>query len=78
MKHKVGDKVTIRPDLKIGDTKSGLHVNSDMIRLRGKTMTIDIVKSGGFYRLNEDPGRWSWNDECFVSAKPLKRKKVTL
>ena len=75
---KVGDKVTVRPDLKncaSGDVKYGL--DEVMREYSGGTVTISEVEvdaydiarpaqDGCLYRIKEDDGDYSWSSEMFI------------
>lgn len=72
MKHKVGDKVRIRKDLKVGERYDGVIVREEMIELVGKTLTISDVHNFGEddidYYLNEDENCYYWTDSMFEDA----------
>lgn len=40
MTYRIGDRVRIRPDLKLGTNKLGVYVNQDMLRMAGRVVTI--------------------------------------
>lgn len=40
-KFQIGDKVRVKPDLKVGDTKFGYVFAKDQAQLKGRTLTID-------------------------------------
>lgn len=69
MKYKVGDKVRIRKDLKVGERYDGVIVREEMIELAGKTLTISNVHNFGEddidYYLNEDENCYYWTDSMF-------------
>lgn len=69
MKYKVGDKVRIRKDLKVGEKYDGVIVREEMIELVGKTLTISNVNDFGEgdinYYLNEDEDCYYWTDPMF-------------
>ncbi|GAA0071722.1 hypothetical protein UT300003_32470 [Clostridium sardiniense] len=75
---KVGDKITIKKDLKIcgyyyGDR--GLHkifLNSDMRGNFGKKATVErVFEINGdiFYKLKEDFEKWSWSSLMFKESE---------
>lgn len=72
MKYKVGDKVRIRKDLKVGERYDGVIVREEMIELVGKTLTISDVHNFGEddidYYLNEDENCYYWTDSMFEDA----------
>lgn len=59
MKYKVGDKVKVRSDLRVGKSYGDAFVY-DMSKFRGKIVTIESVWKQG-YRIEED-AYW-WTDE---------------
>ena len=61
MKYKVGDKVRIRSDLKVGERYGDFDFNKNMEQFKGKLVTICIDKI--FYGIKEDDGYFSWSDE---------------
>ena len=70
MKYKVGDKVRVREDLKVGDGFGCTTAVVDMLKYRGKIMTIKEARSsvvGNYtvYEINDDGEFWSWTDEMF-------------
>lgn len=72
MKYKVGGKVKIRPDLKVGERYDGVPIREEMIELAGKTLTILNVNDFGeddiSYYLNEDEDCYHWTDSMFEDA----------
>lgn len=75
MKYKVGDKVRIRSDLKetMNNAIYGISVNSEMVKLAGKMVTIDHVNEK-IYTIKEYD--FAWTDKIFVSIE--NPGKVTL
>lgn len=61
MKYKVGDKVRIRADLKVGKEYDEATVVENMKRYFGKTTTIRYVYEY-CYTLDVDDGDWIWTD----------------
>lgn len=61
MKFKVGDKVMVKKDLKVG-FYDGISSALEMTKYRGKTA---IIKSVGFisYKLDIDNMEWNWTDD---------------
>ena len=53
MKYKVGDKVRVREDLEYGKKYGNNSVNSSMLPLKGKIVTISSIING-FYKLKEN------------------------
>lgn len=64
MKYKVGDKVRIREDLKVGKEYDEATVVENMKRYFGKTTTIRDVYEH-CYTLDVDNGDWIWTDDMF-------------
>ena len=62
MKHKVGDIVKVRKDLKAGNDNGELFVTSDMAELAGKLVTIFEI-NGNYYRIVEND--FLWTDDFF-------------
>lgn len=74
MKYKVGDKVVVREDLRRNreySMESGIDnsntVTDEMMKLRGKVVTVTDVSENGQYVINNQEGRFSflWTDEMF-------------
>lgn len=77
-KYQIGDVVTIKR-LTSEDDKAGLYrfgLNSDMIKQSGKSFRIrdiqttisspgEIPDDGYRYKLEGDPGNWSWSSAMF-------------
>ena len=63
-KYKVGDKVKIREDLKVGTFYGGLKIVPEMTDLIGKEATISNFY-GEAYGLGEDIHKYSWTNEMF-------------
>ena len=76
---KVGDKVTIRPDLSKHEICSvtGCMIMPNMWRYQGKTTTVMQVvtlgKNRTYYRLEVDNRDWSWTS--FMFQQPLFKRK---
>ena len=75
---KVGDKVTIRPDLSKHETcpVTGCRITTDMWRYKGKTTTVaQVILEGNntYYRLKIDNNYWSWTS--FMFQQPLFKRK---
>lgn len=62
MKYKVGDKVKVREDLKVGRYYSGVYFNEEMAKLKGKVVEIKDVYSISYYI--KECG-YFWTDEMF-------------
>ena len=69
MKHKVRDRVRIRPDLRT-DIKYGEgEAVDEMYALRGQIVTINEVDTEGeYYLMEEDEGYFCWTDEMFEDS----------
>lgn len=74
MKYKVGDKVVVREDLRRNreysmesDIDNSNTATDEMVKLRGKVVTITDVSENGQYVINNQEGRFSflWTDEMF-------------
>jgi hypothetical protein len=74
MKYKVGDKVRVRKDLKVGE-RYGVYFNEDMAKFIGEEVTIDHAGPIG-YRIKEE--RWNWTDEMFEEYKYNYKKGTKL
>lgn len=76
---KVGDKVTIRPDLSkhTNCPITGCNIPTNMWRYQGKTTTVMQVvmlgKNRTYYRLEVDNRDWSWTS--FMFQQPLFKRK---
>ena len=62
MKYKVGDKVKVREDLKIGKSYNEKIFVDDMEKYKGQIVTIKVVGDDN-YRIEEDNQDWYWTDE---------------
>ena len=62
MKYKVGDKVKVREDLKIGKSYNKKTFVDSMEKYKGQIVTIKVVY-GDRYRIEEDNQDWYWTDE---------------
>lgn len=73
MKYKVGDKVRIRSDLKetMNNAIYGISVNSEMVKLAGKMVTIDHVNEK-IYTIKEYG--FAWTDEMFECIEKPSRE----
>lgn len=67
MKYKVGDKIKVRSDLKVGKMYGAHQFVPAMVEYVGKTMTIKEV-TGNDYHLKEDDGEWCWTDEMLKDS----------
>ena len=69
MKYKLGDKVKVRSDLKVGERyEDGVQFVEDMAEYMGKTMTIEGVieyNDNIIYRLGEDGNERYWTCGMF-------------
>lgn len=88
MKYKVGDKVRVRKDLKLGqkyymaDKKVCNGVVNAMEGLKGQVVTISGITPGGQYHVKECPyGKlWAycWTDEMFEPVAETCVKKIAI
>ena len=75
---KVGDKITIRPDL-LKHTNcpvTGCYILACMWNHQGKTTTVaqaTLVGNNTYYRLKIDNSYWSWTS--FMFQQPLFKRK---
>ena len=74
MKYKIGDKVVVREDLRRNreysmesDIDNSNTAIDEMMKLRGKVVTVTDVNKNGQYVINNQKGRFSflWTDEMF-------------
>ena len=65
IKYKPGDKVIVRPDFcrAGGAITYGIGVNSDMLQMKGKILTIKKIDCSA-YAVKEN--QWWWTDEMLV------------
>lgn len=80
VKFKVGDKVTIRPDLSKHTMCpiTGCCITKPMLEHQGKTTTVaQVILEGNrtYYRLDIDNNNWSWTSFMFQQLL-LKRKEL--
>lgn len=69
MKHKVGDKVRIRKDLRLDEEYDGIDVNAEMVLMRDEEVTIsEILPDDNGYEIEEDDGYFLWADSMFEDA----------
>ena len=59
MKYKVGDKVRIRKDIKLGEDYGGVIVTMSMLRYRGEVSTIQDTDCDGCYYFEENIYGWA-------------------
>lgn len=52
-KFKIGDKVRLRDDLKVGEVYGGVSFSSSMNKLKGKELTIEGMSLKGNYEIEE-------------------------
>ena len=69
---KIGDKVTIRADLKEG-MNIKFNVNDEMEKMAGKEATI-TGDSDNKFKLNIDNGEWTWNMAMFAEFHLILKK----
>ena len=80
MNLKVGDKVRVRKDLRLGSYKSsdGFSTNSIVSAMtihKGKIATITEI-NGNCIRIDLDNGKWGWIDTMFEEIKEEKVNEV--
>lgn len=78
IKFKVGDKVTIRPDLSkhANCPITGCYITKPMLKHQGKTAIVEkviLVEDRTYYRLDIDNKYWSWTS--FMFQQPLFKRK---
>lgn len=79
IKFKVGDKVTIRPDLSKHTVcpVTGCVIQPNMAWYRGETTTVieavTLSNNKTYYRLEIDDKYWSWTS--FMFQQPLFKRK---
>lgn len=80
LRHKVGDKVRIRQDLKIGEVYDGVPVREEMVKFAGKVMTIENVYEDCYgnidYYLEEDRSAWYWTESMFIVSNADKIRNM--
>lgn len=65
MKYKVGDKVKVRSDLKVGKIYGNQIFVKEMKKYRGRDATI-LEEHSNFYNIEEDKDEnWDWAEEMF-------------
>lgn len=64
LKHKIGDEVTIKSDLKVDEYYGVDMVVSKMIEYFGNKAKITRLLKDK-YELDIDDGEWCWTDEMF-------------
>lgn len=83
MKYKVGDIVKVREDLQEGCGIGNFFVNSDMVELAGKLVTISSVNDDDNYHIEEDGETYYWindffeddDEDCVVDKIPKDEEK---
>ena len=71
MKYKIGDKVRVKDNLEVGKMyfMSNMpefdSVEREMLKFKGKEVTISSYTGDGKYIIEEDGGVWNWTDEMF-------------
>lgn len=73
MKYKVGDKVRVRSDLKVGKGYGEHAFVHNMFKFVGKIVTIESVWKRG-YRIEEDT--YWWTDEMFEPAEEMSAEEA--
>ena len=68
MKYKVGDKVKVRSDLRVGKSYGEHAFVHDMFKFKGKIVTIESVWKRG-YRIEEDT--YWWTDEMLEPVEEM-------
>lgn len=74
MKYKVGDKVRVRSDLKVGKGYGAHTFAYDMFKFEGKIVTIESVWEQG-YRIEEDT--YWWTDEMLEPVEEMSAEELT-
>lgn len=74
MKYKVGDKVKVRSDLRVGKSYGEHAFVHDMFKFRGKIVTIESVWKQG-YRIEEDT--YWWTDEMLEPVEEMSAEEAT-
>lgn len=67
--YKIGDKVKI-----VKNRVFGMNVNGDMDKYLGSIMTIKSSDGFGNYKMMEDYGYWSWNDNMIEGCINIIKK----
>ena len=73
MKYKVGDKVKVRSDLRVGKSYGEHTFVHDMFKFMGKIVTIESVWEQG-YRIEED-AYW-WTDEMLEPVEEMSAEEA--
>lgn len=73
MKYKVGDKVRVRSDLKVGKCYGEHTFVHDMFKFVGKIVTIESVWKQG-YRIEEDT--YWWTDEMLEPVEEMSAEEL--
>lgn len=73
MKYKVGDKVKVRSDLRVGKSYGEHTFVHDMFKFMGKIVTIESVWKQG-YRIEED-AYW-WTDEMLEPVEEMSAEEA--
>lgn len=73
MKYKVGDKVKVRSDLRVGKSYGEHAFVHDMFKFRGKIVTIESVWKQG-YRIEEDT--YWWTDEMLEPVEEMSAEEA--
>ena len=70
-KHKVGDKVRVRPDLKQGWSYGENTATQGMQDLAGQIVTLTTKYKSNCMHVQEDPKDWNWTPEMFVEIEEV-------
>lgn len=73
MKYKVGDKVKVRSDLRVGKSYGEHTFVHDMFKFMGKIVTIESAREQG-YRIEED-AYW-WTDEMLEPVEEMSAEEA--
>ena len=76
MTYKVGDSVTIRPNLRAGEVCGVMKVSSGMLDHGGAQALITEVSALDFYRIDVDDGRYGWTDNMFVAHRDAAQERL--
>lgn len=78
MKYKVGDRVLIRDDLVECGKYGSNSVAIDMLRFRGRILTIENISACDEYRMLEDTRWFCWTDEMIERKVDEKMEKLVV
>lgn len=70
----IGDKFTIREDLKINEHYGKIQVNNTMINMGGQEVTVKTLARTNTFYIEEDNQLWTWTKEMMVKHSRIKIK----